>query len=152
MSSNQVSAGLAAVFAASTMLGKSGAVALLITLFMAVVSCDSAELIAVSSILKFNIYKIYTKPPASPESLVKVAHINVGIFGLTMAIFHHWYAKSMLLLQPTLAVQNMLTRRRGKAERSCDPNGVLTKCENEIPLTQMPESSLYDFLNVLLCS
>ena len=78
MSSNQVSAGLAAVFAASTMLEKSGAVALLITLFMAVVSCDSAELIAVSSILKFNIYKIYTKPPASPESLVKVAHINVG--------------------------------------------------------------------------
>jgi Na+/proline symporter len=71
------------------MLGKSGAVALLITLFMAVASCDSAELIAVSSILKFNIYKIYTKPPASPESLVKVAHINVGFFGLTMAIFHH---------------------------------------------------------------
>ena len=87
MSPSQVSAGLAAAFAASTLLGKSGAVALLITLFMAVTSCASAELIAVSSILTFDIYRTYIKPSASPETLVKVAHINVGIFGLTMAIF-----------------------------------------------------------------
>jgi Na+/proline symporter len=87
MSANQVSAGLAAAFAASTLLGRSGAVALLITLFMAVTSCASAELIAVSSILTFDIYKTYIKPSASPESLVKVAHINVGVFGLTMAVF-----------------------------------------------------------------
>jgi hypothetical protein len=87
MSQTQVSAGLAAAFAASTLLGKSEAVALLITLFMAVTSCASAELIAVSSILTFDIYKTYIKPSASPESLVKVAHINVGTFGLTIAIF-----------------------------------------------------------------
>src|ERR1700749_2407765 len=43
-SSSQISAGLASAFAASTLLGKSGAVALLITLFMAVTSCASAEL------------------------------------------------------------------------------------------------------------
>jgi urea-proton symporter len=48
MSPNQVSAGLAAAFAASTLLGQSGAVALLITPFMAVTSCASADLIAVS--------------------------------------------------------------------------------------------------------
>ena len=87
MSPNQVSAGLAAAFAASTLLGKSGALALLITLFMAVTSCASAELTAVSSILTFNIYKTYIKPSVSPEGLVKVAHINVDIFGLAMAIF-----------------------------------------------------------------
>ena len=87
MSESQITAGLSAAFAASTLLGKNGAVALLITLFMAVTSCASAELIAVSSILTFDVYKTYIKPSASPESLVRVAHINVCVFGLVMAVF-----------------------------------------------------------------
>jgi hypothetical protein len=87
MSTSQVSAGLASAFAASVLLGKSGAVALLITLFMAVTSCASAELIAVSSILTFDVYKSYIKPAASPESLIFVAHVNICVFGLVMAIF-----------------------------------------------------------------
>lgn len=86
-SSSQISAGLASAFAASTLLGKGGAVALLITLFMAVTSCASAELIAVSSILTFDIYKTYIKPTATQENLIFVAHINVAVFGLTMSIF-----------------------------------------------------------------
>jgi len=53
----QISSGLAAAFAAQTLLGTGGAVALLIVLFMAVTSCASAELIAVSSILTFDIYQ-----------------------------------------------------------------------------------------------
>ena len=85
--SSQISAGLASAFAASALLGKSGAVALLITLFMAVTSCASAELIAVSSILTFDIYKTYIKPSATPENLIFVAHVNVAVFGLTMSIF-----------------------------------------------------------------
>lgn len=86
-SSSQISAGLASAFAASALLGKSGAVALLITLFMAVTSCASAELIAVSSILTFDIYKTYIKPTATPENLIFAAHVNVAVFGLTMSIF-----------------------------------------------------------------
>lgn len=85
--SDQISAGLAAAFSSSTLLGKNGAVALLITLFMAVTSCASAELIAVSSILTFDIYKTYVKPAATPQNLIFMAHVNVAVFGLTMAIF-----------------------------------------------------------------
>lgn len=54
---------------------------------MAVTSCASAELIAVSSILTFDIYKTYIKPSATPENLIFVAHVNVAVFGLTMSIF-----------------------------------------------------------------
>ena len=54
---------------------------------MAVTSCASAELIAVSSILTFDIYKTYIKPGATPERLIFVAHVNVALFGLVMAIF-----------------------------------------------------------------
>lgn len=84
---SDISAGLAAAFSASALLGTSGAVALLIVLFMAVTSCASAELIAVSSLLTFDVYKAYIKPKASLESLIFVSHVCICIFGLTMAIF-----------------------------------------------------------------
>jgi Na+/proline symporter len=86
-SPSDISAGLASSFAASTLLGRNGAVALLITLFMAVTSCASAELIAVSSILTFDVYKTYIKPHAAPHQMIRMAHINVCVFGVTMAIF-----------------------------------------------------------------
>ena len=53
--SGQISSGLASAYAAETLLGQGGAVALLIVLFMAVTSCASAELIAVSSLLTFDV-------------------------------------------------------------------------------------------------
>ena len=87
MTESQISAGLSAPFAASALLGKGGAIALLIVLFMAVTSCASAELIAVSSILTFDIYKTYVKPSATPAQLIFIAHVMVCVFGLTMAIF-----------------------------------------------------------------
>ena len=53
-----VSAGLPASAAAAALLGKAGATILLILLFLAVTSASSAELIAVSSILTYDIYKV----------------------------------------------------------------------------------------------
>ncbi|KAL2052786.1 hypothetical protein ABVK25_007026 [Lepraria finkii] len=87
MTQAQVSAGLSTPFAATALLGTGGAVALLIVLFMAVTSCASAELIAVSSILTFDIYKLYLKPTATPDQLIFVAHIGIGVWGFVMAIF-----------------------------------------------------------------
>ncbi|KAF4535270.1 Solute symporter family transporter [Lasiodiplodia theobromae] len=86
-SESQISAGLAAAFSASALLGKSGAAALLVVLFMAVTSCASAELIAVSSILTFDVYKTYISPKASPERLIAVSHAMICVFGATMAVF-----------------------------------------------------------------
>jgi urea-proton symporter len=58
-----VSAGLPAAAAASALLGKAGASILLVLLFLAVTSASSAELIAVSSILTYDIYKVsFTMP------------------------------------------------------------------------------------------
>ncbi|KAK2814124.1 hypothetical protein FQN50_000528 [Emmonsiellopsis sp. PD_5] len=85
MSKSQVSSGLAAPFAAAALLGKNGAMAMLITLFMAVTSSSSAELIAVSSIATFDIYKAYIKPEATPNQLIFVSHIMICAFGVLMA-------------------------------------------------------------------
>ncbi|RLL94798.1 hypothetical protein CFD26_104593 [Aspergillus turcosus] len=87
MTASQVSAGLSAPFAATALLGHGGAVALLLTLFMAVTSSASSELIAVSSILTFDIYKTYIKPSATPEQLIFVSHAMICFFGLVMAAF-----------------------------------------------------------------
>lgn len=85
--SGQISSGLAAAFAAETLMGQGGAVALLIVLFMAVTSCASAELIAVSSLLTFDVYKEYIQPKATPKQLIFVSHIMICVFGLTMSVF-----------------------------------------------------------------
>ena len=87
MTSSQISSGLSAPFGAIALLGKPGAIALLITLFMAVTSSSSSELIAVSSILTFDVYKVYIKPNATPEQLINVSHAMIGVFGLVMATF-----------------------------------------------------------------
>jgi hypothetical protein len=86
-SESDISAGLASALSASALLGTSGAVALLLSLFLAVTSCASAELIAVSSILTFDIYKSYFHPAASPARLIFVSKICICIFGLTMSLF-----------------------------------------------------------------
>ncbi|KAL4993226.1 Sodium:solute symporter family-domain-containing protein [Aspergillus recurvatus] len=85
MTSSQISAGLAAPFGATALAGKGGATALLLTLFMAVTSSASSQLIAVSSILTFDIYKTYLKPTATPQQLIFVSHIMICIFGVIMA-------------------------------------------------------------------
>ncbi|KAL4760991.1 sodium:solute symporter family protein [Aspergillus foveolatus] len=85
MTSSQISAGLAAPFGATALVGKGGATALLLTLFMAVTSSASSQLIAVSSILTFDIYKTYLKPKATPQQLIFVSHIMICIFGVVMA-------------------------------------------------------------------
>lgn len=55
---SDVSAGLPAAAAATALLGKGGAVCLLLVLFLAVTSACSAELIAVSSLLTYDVYKV----------------------------------------------------------------------------------------------
>lgn len=84
---SDISAGLASAYAATTLLGTSGAVALLISLFLAVTSCASAELIAVSSILTFDVYKAYIHPAATPQRLIFVSHVCICIFGVAMSVF-----------------------------------------------------------------
>lgn len=83
----QVGSGLVAPAAAITLLGKGGAVLMLILLFMAVTSSTSAELIAVSSLLTFDIYKTYINPSARGSTLVKISHYGIAIYGLVLATF-----------------------------------------------------------------
>lgn len=81
-----VSAGLPASAAASALLGQSGAAALLIVLFLAVTSATSAELIAVSAILTYDVYKKYINPQATEAQILRVSHAMVVLFAIVMGL------------------------------------------------------------------
>lgn len=87
MTSAEVSAGLVLPNAAVALLGKSGAVMSLLLVFMAVTSAMSAELIAVSSIYTYDIYRTYINPKASSKRLIFMSHASVIVFAYVMAAF-----------------------------------------------------------------
>jgi len=87
LSAEQNSAGLSSPATAIALMGKGGAVLLLVLLFMAVTSSTSAELIAVSSLLTFDVYKTYFRPETSSAKLVQISHWGIVIYALTLATF-----------------------------------------------------------------
>ncbi|KAF9479193.1 urea transporter [Pholiota conissans] len=86
LSPADVSAGLPAAAAAAALLGKGGAAALLVLLFLAVTSACSAELIAVSSLLTYDIYKTYINPKATEEQILRMGHLGVAFYALVCGL------------------------------------------------------------------
>ena len=80
----QVQLGLTVPAAASVMMGEIGAIMVLVMLFMAVTSAGSAELIAVSSLITYDVYRTYSNPAASGKQLLKVSRGVIVAFGLGM--------------------------------------------------------------------
>ncbi len=80
----QVQLGLTVPAAASVLMGEIGAVMVLTMLFMAVTSAGSAELIAVSSLITYDVYRTYKNPAASGRQLLKVSRATIVGFGLGM--------------------------------------------------------------------
>ncbi|KAL3292054.1 sodium symporter family protein [Colletotrichum asianum] len=80
-----VDAGLVLPTVAVALLGKGGAVATLILAFMAIMSTYSSELIAISSICTYDIYKTYINPAATGKQLMRINYIGMAAFALVMA-------------------------------------------------------------------
>ncbi|KAK5170562.1 urea permease [Saxophila tyrrhenica] len=87
LSTQENGAGLSSPATAITLLGQGGAVLMLVLLFMAVTSSTSAELIAVSSLLTFDVYKTYIKPDSTSAGLVQISHYGIILYALVLAGF-----------------------------------------------------------------
>lgn len=87
MSHADVSAGLVLPYAAVALLGKGGAGATLLLIFMAVTSASSAELIAVSSIWTYDIYQTYINPKADGKFLIRMSHVSCVVYAIVLASF-----------------------------------------------------------------
>ncbi|KAJ5733574.1 hypothetical protein N7493_002360 [Penicillium malachiteum] len=87
MSTSEVSNGLVLPYAAMTIAGKGGAAASLLITFMACTSTLSAQVIAVSSILSFDVYREYFKKSATDRDLIRSSHFGVIFFAAFSAAF-----------------------------------------------------------------
>lgn len=81
---DEADAGLVPPATAYFVLGNGGATLILIMLFMAVTSTGSAELIAVSSLVSYDVYRAYINPEATGEQILKVSRYTVLLFGAFM--------------------------------------------------------------------
>ncbi|KAK7701929.1 urea active transporter [Diaporthe eres] len=98
MSEADVSSGLVLPYAAVALLGKGGAVATLLIVFMAVTSATSSELIAVSSIFTYDLYRTYFKPEASGKRLIWMSHcivVGYAVFIASFSVGLHYAGISM---------------------------------------------------------
>lgn len=74
---SEVEAGLVMPYIVKALIGNSGIVAFFVLLFMALTSTVSSSMIAVSSILSFDLYKTYFNPKATDKKLLHASHITV---------------------------------------------------------------------------
>ncbi|CAG8481008.1 1404_t:CDS:2 [Cetraspora pellucida] len=84
LTDSDVSAGLVLPLAASNIMGSAGGFAALVLVFMAVTSASSAELIAVSSIYTYDIYRTYIHSGAIGSQVINHSHYSVIGFGIIM--------------------------------------------------------------------
>lgn len=84
ITSTEAGDGLVPPAVATELLGQAGAILILIMLFMAIVSTGSAESIAVSSLVAYDIYREYINPEATGAQILYVSRVVVVGFGLVM--------------------------------------------------------------------
>ena len=120
MSATEVSNGLVLPYAAITIAGKGGAAGVLLITFMAVTSTLSAQVIAVSSIISFDIYRTYINKRARDLDVIRWSHYGVVIFGVFSAAFstmlHYvgvdlgWTLYMLGMSHPDVRLQSFLHR------------------------------------------
>ncbi len=65
-------------------MGQSGAIAMLILLFLAVTSACSAEQIAVSSVLTYDVYGVYINPRPTEKQILWSSHVCILGYSIFM--------------------------------------------------------------------
>ena len=80
----EISSGLVAPLAAAHILGDVGAILMLTVLFTTVTAAGSAQLISVSSLVTYDVFRTYIKPSSTGRQLMKISRYSILGFGLGM--------------------------------------------------------------------
>ncbi|CEP59989.1 sodium:solute symporter family protein LALA0_S01e00496g [Lachancea lanzarotensis] len=81
----EVNMGMPLLYGLYAIMGKSGAAAGILVLFLSCTSSLSAELVSFSSVMTYDVYRAYIKPDATGRQLVTVSHVSVVAFALFIA-------------------------------------------------------------------
>ncbi|KAJ4773514.1 Urea-proton symporter DUR3 [Rhynchospora pubera] len=86
LNATEAARGLVPPATATALMGKSGSVLLLTMLFMAVTSAGSSELVAVSSLCTYDIYRTYINPEANGKQILNISRGVILTFGCFMGV------------------------------------------------------------------
>ena len=87
ITADEAGQGLVPPAVATFLFGEAGALMISIMLFMAIVSTGSAEAIAISSLVSYDIYREYINPNATGDDILKLSQKCICFFCIIMGLF-----------------------------------------------------------------
>lgn len=86
LSEDQIGLGLVAPTAAAEIMGDVGAILILAIVFTAVTAAGSSQLVSVSSLMTYDVFRTYLKPSATGRELMRVSRYAILLFGAGMGL------------------------------------------------------------------
>lgn len=86
LTEDQIGLGLVAPTAAAELMGDIGAILILTIVFTAVTAAGSSQLVSVSSLMTYDVFRTYLKPSATGRELMRVSRFAILAFGVGMGI------------------------------------------------------------------
>ena len=99
LTTEQISLGLVAPTAAVAVMGDIGAILILSIVLTAVIAAGSSQLVSVSSLMTYDVFRTYLKPSASGRELMRISRFTIIGFGIGMGILASLMFQSGLSLQ-----------------------------------------------------
>jgi len=86
LNENEIELGLVAPTAAANLMGDMGAILILTIIFTAVTAAGSSQLVSVSSLVTYDVFRTYLRPSATGRELIRVSKFAILGFGVGMGI------------------------------------------------------------------
>ena len=86
LTEDEIGLGLVAPTAAADLMGDLGAILILTIIFTAVTAAGSSQLVSVSSLMTYDVFRTYLKPSASGRELIRISRFTILTFGIGMGI------------------------------------------------------------------
>ena len=86
LNENEIGLGLVAPTAAANLMGDFGAILFLTIIFTAVTAAGSSQLVSVSSLVTYDVFRTYLKPSSTGRELIRISRFTILVFGIGMGI------------------------------------------------------------------
>jgi len=108
LTENETGLGLVAPTAATNLMGDLGAILFLTIIFTAVTAAGSSQLVSVSSLITYDVFRTYLKPSSSGRELIRISRFAILGFGLGMGLLASLLFQSGFSLQYVYLMMGIL--------------------------------------------
>ncbi|MFB5647430.1 MAG: sodium:solute symporter family protein, partial [Candidatus Nitrosomaritimum yanchengensis] len=108
LTENEIGLGLVAPTTATNLMGDVGAILILTILFTAVTAAGSSQLVSVSSLVTYDVFRTYLKPSSSGRELMRISRFTILGFGVGMGLLASVLFQSGFSLQYVYLMMGIL--------------------------------------------